>query len=64
MNVSIFKCKACGSVIVVNLKDVWKLSRCTKCNSGDITNMEDFELDSELTSNDSEPDITSEVCIC
>lgn len=64
MSVSIFRCKSCGSVIVVNIKDVWKLSRCTKCNSGDIANMEDFELDSESTSNESEPDTTSGVCIC
>ena len=51
MNNTILKCIDCGSIMVVNNKDLWKLRKCTKCESTHITNVdEEFEL-SELEEN-------------
>ena len=41
MNASVFKCNCCGSIIVVNNKELWKLIKCTKCDSSNIINVDD-----------------------
>ena len=43
----VIKCNDCGSIIVVNTKDLWKLQSCTKCES---TNLVD--LDSEFNNSE------------
>lgn len=41
MTTTIFKCKDCGTIMVVSIKDAWCLHRCTKCESTNIINLED-----------------------
>lgn len=41
MECTIVKCKDCGTVMVVNTNELWKLSRCTKCESGNISTIDD-----------------------
>lgn len=36
MNVTIFRCESCGSIIVINNRDLWKVKRCTKCMSSNL----------------------------
>ena len=41
MTTTIFKCKDCGTIMVIDIKDVWTLNKCTKCESKNIINLED-----------------------
>lgn len=41
MNVSIMKCRDCGTVMVIATKELWKLQRCSKCDSCNIINLDD-----------------------
>ena len=41
MTTAIIKCNNCGNIMVVNTKELWKLTTCTKCTSTNIVNMED-----------------------
>ena len=45
MNSTILKCKNCGSILVIPTKDLWKIGKCTVCESNKL---EDF--DKELCS--------------
>ena len=39
------KCKSCGSISVVLTKDLWKLGQCPKCESKNLSNLDDeFDL--------------------
>ena len=38
---TVLKCKDCGTVMVVNTKDLWRSIRCTHCDSMNIVNMDD-----------------------
>lgn len=48
MSTVIFKCNDCGTIMVVNTKDVWCLSSCTKCESTNITNLDESFDESEI----------------
>ena len=37
----VLKCKDCGSILVVNAKDLWHYIRCTHCNSYNIINLDE-----------------------
>ena len=41
MDCTVVKCKDCGTVMVVNTNELWKLSRCTKCESENISTIDD-----------------------
>ena len=45
---TILKCNSCGSIMVVNNKDLWKIRKCTKCDSTNIVNVDDEFEYSEL----------------
>ena len=45
MNSTILKCKDCGAILVIPAKDLWKIGKCTVCESNKL---EDF--DKELCS--------------
>lgn len=32
----VLKCKDCGTVMVVRIRDLWKLKRCTHCESTNV----------------------------
>lgn len=41
----ILKCNSCGAILVVNTTELWKVKRCTSCDSTNLENMdEDFSL--------------------
>ena len=54
MQTNIIKCKTCGNIMVVNIKELWKLTACTKCTSTNIVNMEDEFSLSEIGEKESE----------
>ena len=37
----VLKCKDCGTILVLNTKDLWHCVRCTHCNSTNIVNFDD-----------------------
>ena len=41
MNNTILKCKNCGAILVVPTRDLWKIVKCTACESKEL---ESFEL--------------------
>ena len=41
MECTIVKCKDCGTVMVVNTNELWKLNKCTKCESKNISTIDD-----------------------
>ena len=44
MTTTILRCKDCGSILVIDTKDLWKLQSCTKCESTNLVNLdEDFD---------------------
>ena len=45
MNSKILKCRYCGAILVIQTKDLWKIGKCTVCESDKL---EDF--DKELCS--------------
>ena len=48
----ILKCNSCGAILVVNTTELWKVKRCTSCESTNLENMdENFSL-SEVGDND------------
>ena len=32
MDCTVIKCKNCGTIMVVNTKELWKLTNCNKCD--------------------------------
>lgn len=38
---TVLKCKDCGTVMVINTKDLWHFIRCTHCGSMNVVNMDD-----------------------
>lgn len=39
------KCKDCNTVSVITSKDLWKLSKCPRCESKNLVNLDDeFDL--------------------
>ena len=38
---TVLKGKDCGTVLVVNTKDLWHFIRCTHCDSMNVVNMDD-----------------------
>lgn len=52
MNNTILKCLDCGAILVVNNSDLWKIRKCTSCESTNLENVDDnFDL-SEVGDND------------
>ncbi len=44
-NYTCIKCNRCGAISVVLTKELWKLGQCPKCESKDLTNLnEEFDL--------------------
>lgn len=44
-NFTCMKCNRCGSISVVLTKELWKLGQCPKCESKDLTNLnEEFDF--------------------
>lgn len=41
MECSCVRCKKCGMIMVINTVDLWKLKKCTKCESTDISVLDD-----------------------
>jgi len=41
MKCTIVKCKDCGNIMVVNTNELWKLNKCTKCESKNISTIDD-----------------------
>ena len=37
----VLECKDCGSILVVNPKDLWHFIRCTKCGSSNVVNLDE-----------------------
>ena len=35
------KCKSCGTISVILIKDLWKLGQCPKCESKNLVNLDD-----------------------
>lgn len=54
MTTNIIKCNTCGNIMVVNVKELWKLTTCTKCMSTNIVNIEDEFSLSEIGENKDE----------
>lgn len=43
MNTVVLKCNDCGSILVIDAKDLWHYVKCTHCDSYNIVNLdEDF----------------------
>ena len=40
----VLKCKDCGTIMVIALKDLWHLIRCTRCNSENVVNMDEENM--------------------
>ena len=40
-NYTYMKCKNCGTISVVLIKDLWKLGQCPKCESENLVNLDD-----------------------
>lgn len=39
------KCKDCGTISVIATKDLWKMSKCPRCESKNLVNFDDeFDL--------------------
>lgn len=43
MNSTILKCRICGSILVIPTKDLWKIGKCTVCESNKLEN---FDIES------------------
>ena len=43
MNSTILKCRNCGSILVIPTKDLWKIGKCTVCESNKLEN---FDIES------------------
>lgn len=41
MDCTVVKCKDCGTIMVVNTNELWKLNKCTKCGSENISTIDD-----------------------
>ena len=42
---TVLECKYCGTVMVVNTKDLWHFIRCTHCDSTNVVNMDENEYE-------------------
>ena len=51
MILTIVICNACGTTMVVSIKDIWKLKRCTKCESSNIETLENIPDTEEIQEN-------------
>ena len=41
MNNVVLKCQDCGTILVINNKDLWHTVQCSKCNSRNIVNLDE-----------------------
>ena len=41
MNNTILRCKNCGALLVIPTKDLWKIGKCTNCESNELVNLND-----------------------
>lgn len=48
MNNVVLKCQDCGSILVVNTKDLWHFIKCTHCDSHNIINLDSEFNNSEI----------------
>ena len=42
---TVLECKDCGTVMVVNTKDLWHFIRCAHCDSMNVVNMDENEYE-------------------
>lgn len=40
----VLQCKSCGAVLVINKKDFWHHIRCTLCDSTNIANVDEVNV--------------------
>ena len=40
MNSTILKCRNCGSILAIPTKDLWKIGKCTICESNKLENFD------------------------
>lgn len=56
-NCTCMKCNRCGAISVVLTKELWKLGQCPKCESKDLTNLnEEFDLSEVIKQGEKEDD--------
>lgn len=48
----ILKCMDCGSILVVNTKDLWHYVKCTHCDSYNIINLDEEFNQTEVIEED------------
>lgn len=41
MNNVVLKCMQCGGIFVIATKDLWKLSKCSTCESKNLINLDE-----------------------
>lgn len=41
MNNTVLKCQDCGTILVVNTKDLCHIIQCSRCNSRNIVNLDE-----------------------
>ena len=54
MSTVVLKCNSCGSILVVNINDLWKIVRCNSCGSADIVNIDEEFSNSEVVGEENE----------
>lgn len=54
MITEVFKCSNCEAIMVVDVKDIWKLGKCPRCG-GELKNLdEEFENSEIIGAEDNE----------
>lgn len=57
-NCTCIKCNRCGVITFVLTKELWKLGQCLKCESKDLTNLnEEFDLAEVIKQGEKDNDI-------
>lgn len=41
MNNVVLECKDCGTILVINAKDLWHYIKCTHCGSSNVVNLDE-----------------------
>lgn len=54
MTCECIKCKNCGAILVIDTKDLWKVKRCTKCESADIVRLDEEFDNAEVVGEEDE----------
>lgn len=52
MNNVVLKCQDCGTILVINTKDLWHYIKCTHCGSSNVVNLDDEFDQAEVVEED------------